>query len=118
MRIFFRPLSSCLAEILGSYTVENNDVSSVNSLTVDCKLSGRSFMLIRKSNGPKIESCGMPASIDDQLEHWSLSSTQWNLLLKNFLSRLRRFCDIPICSSLNSDSSCHALSKAFEKIVC
>ena len=47
-------------------------------------------MHIRKSNGPKIESCGMPASIDDQLEHWSLSSTQWNLVLKNFLSRLRK----------------------------
>ena len=118
MGFFFRPLSSCLAEILGSYTVENNDMSSVNSLTVDCKLSGRSFMHIRKSSGPKIESFEMPAIIDDQLEHWPLSTTHWNLLLKNFLSRLRRFHDIPICSSLNSNPSCHTLSKAFEKIVC
>ena len=33
---FFRPLSSWLAEILGSYRVENNDVSFANSFTVDC----------------------------------------------------------------------------------
>ena len=49
--------------------VENNDVSSANSFTVDCKFSGRSFMYIRKSNDPKIEPCGTPASTDDQLEH-------------------------------------------------
>ena len=42
-------------------------MSSANNLTVDCKLSGRSFLYIRKSNGPKIESCGTPASTDDQL---------------------------------------------------
>ena len=50
--------------------VENNGVSSGNSSTVDCKFSGRSFMYIRKSNAPKIEPCGTPASTDDdQLEH-------------------------------------------------
>ena len=47
------------------YTVENNDVSSANSFTVDCKFSGRSFIYIRKSNGPKIELCWTPASTDD-----------------------------------------------------
>ena len=65
-----------LAEILESYMVENNDVSSANSFTVDCKFSGRSFMYIRKSNGPKIESSRTPASTDDHLEHWSLSTTR------------------------------------------
>ena len=49
--------------------VENNDAPSADSLTVDCKLSGRSFMYIRKSNGPKIEPCRTPESTDDQLEH-------------------------------------------------
>ena len=57
-KIYFRSLSSWLAEILGSYTVEDNDVSSANSFTVASKFSGRSFMYIRKSNGPKIEPCG------------------------------------------------------------
>ena len=111
---FFRSLSSWLAEILGSCTVENNDVSSANSSTVDCKFSGRSFIYIRKSNGPKIELWGTPASTDDQLEHWPLSTIRWNLLLKKLLSRLRRFPEIPICSSLNSNPSCHTLPKAFE----
>ena len=89
-------------------------MSSANSLAVDCKLSGRSFMYIRKSNGLKIESCGTSASTDDQLEHWPLRTICWNLLLKKLLSRLRRFPDIPIHSSLNSNLSCHTLLKAFE----
>ena len=40
-------------------------MSSAKSLTEDSKLSGRSFMDIRKSNGPKIEPCGTPANTDD-----------------------------------------------------
>ena len=89
--VIFRSLSSWVAEILGSYTVENNDVSSANSFTVDWKFSGRLFMYIRKSNGPKRETCGTPASTDDQLEHWPFSTTRCNLLLQKLLSRLRRF---------------------------
>ena len=89
-------------------------MSSANSFTVDCNVSGISFMYIRKSNGPKIEPCGTPVSSDVQLEHWPLSTTRWNLLLKKLLSRLRRFPEIPIRSSLNSNLSCHTLSRAFE----
>ena len=48
--------------------VENN-VSSVNSFTVDCNFLGRPFMSIRKNNGPKIDPCGTPARTDNQLEH-------------------------------------------------
>ena len=44
-------------------------------LTVDSKLSGRSFMYIRKSNGPNIKPCGTPARTDNQFEHWPLSTT-------------------------------------------
>ena len=50
-------------------------MSSAKSLTVDSKPSGRLFMYMRKSNGPKIEPCGTPASTDDQFEHWPLSTT-------------------------------------------
>ena len=69
MRNFFRSLSSGLAEILGSYTIESTYVSSANSLTVDCKLSERSFMYTKKSNNPKIKPWGTPASTDEQLQH-------------------------------------------------
>ena len=48
-------------------------------------------MYIRKSNGPKKEPCGTPNSIDDQLEHWPLSTTRWNLLRKGALSGLRQY---------------------------
>ena len=64
-------------------------MSSANSLAVDCKLSGRSFVSIRKSNGHKIEPWGTPLSTYDKLEHWSLRTTTWNLLLKKLLSRLK-----------------------------
>ena len=65
-------------------------MSSANSLAAYCKLSGRSFMYIKKSNkkkrktshGPKIEPCKTSASTDDELKHWPLSTTHWNLLLK------------------------------------
>ena len=94
--------------------VENNDLSPANSLAVVCKLSGRSFMYIGESNGAKIEPCGTPASTDDQLEHWQLRTTCWNLLPKKLLSRLRRIPNISIRSSLTSKPSCDTLSKAFE----
>ena len=43
-----------------------NDVSSANSVAVDCKLLGRLFMYIRKANSncPKIEPFGTPAGTD------------------------------------------------------
>ena len=56
-------------------SVENSDVSSAKSLTEDSKLSGRSFICIRKSNGLKIEPCRTPANTDDQFELWPLRST-------------------------------------------
>ena len=113
LKFIFRSLSRWLAEILGSYMVENN-VSSANSFTVDFKFPERSFMYIRKMNGPKIETCGSPASTDDQLEHWPLSTTCCSLSPKKLLSRLRRFPEILICSSLNSNPSCHTMPKAFK----
>ena len=35
-------------------------VSSAKSLTLDLTWSGRSFMYIRKSMGPRTEHCGIP----------------------------------------------------------
>ena len=73
--VFFRSLSSWSADIMGSYTVENSKVSSAKSVTVDSDLSGRSFMYVRKINGPKIEPCGTSSSTDEQFELWVLSTT-------------------------------------------
>ena len=50
--------------------IENNDVSSANNLAVDCEFSGRSFVYLRKSNGPKIKIFRTPASTDNRLEQW------------------------------------------------
>ena len=42
-------------------------------------------MYIRKSNDPKIEPSGTPASTVDQLEHWPLRTTCWNLLINKYI---------------------------------
>ena len=71
-------------------------------------------MYIRKSNAPKTEPCGTPATTDDQLEHLQFSTTPCDLLLEKLLSRLSRFPEIPIRSNLNSNPSCYTLSNVFE----
>ena len=48
------------------------------------------------------------------LEHLPSRTTRWDLLLIKLLGKLRRFPDISIRSCLNSNPSCHTLSKAFE----
>lgn len=53
---------------------KNNYVSCANIVDLDCKLSGRSFLYIRKGDGPKLEPCRIPTSADDQLKHWPLLS--------------------------------------------
>ena len=48
--------------------MENKEVSSANNLISQFKLSSKSLMQMRKSNGPKIEPCGTPARIGAQSE--------------------------------------------------
>ena len=57
-----------MAEILVSYTAENNNVLSANSFAVDCMLLGISFMCIRKNHGPKYKS----------MELEPVLATSWN----------------------------------------
>ena len=59
---------------------------SANNFAVDIKLSGRSFMYIKNSKGPKIEPWGTPDLIGDQLEDCPLSKTRWYLLFKKLSS--------------------------------
>ena len=49
-------------------------MSSAKNLTEYSKLSGRSLMYIRKSNDPKIEPCGTPATIPDKIFGTKLSN--------------------------------------------
>ena len=68
-------------------------------------------MYIIKRNDPNIEPCGTPASTDDQFEHWPLKPLSETYYSKSFLEE---FPDTPICSSLNSNPSCHTLSNALD----
>ena len=41
--------------------MENNDVSSASSFTVDVMSADRLLMYIKKKSGPKMDHCGTPA---------------------------------------------------------
>ena len=59
--IFCRSLFNTSAEVVLSCTTENREISSAKSFTVDSMFSEKSFMYIRKNNGPRIDPCGTPA---------------------------------------------------------
>ena len=56
--IFFRSLFNSIVDVFISCTTENREVSSGHSLALDDKLSGKSLIWIKKSNGPKIDPWG------------------------------------------------------------
>ena len=58
---FFKSSLRSPADILIPWIRENKDVSSANSLTLDDKLSDKSLIEIRNSNGPYIDPCGTSA---------------------------------------------------------
>ena len=70
-------------------------MSSAKILTDDIKLSTRSLMLIRKNNGPNIDSRGTPVLTGNQSEVWTFSKTYWNLLFKNLFITLNKSPMIP-----------------------
>ena len=45
--------------------MENNNLSSANSFTMDIKSPDRLFMYIRRKSGPKMDLCGAPALTDN-----------------------------------------------------
>ena len=50
---------------------------------------------MKKKRGPKMESCGTPAIIVNQVEDWPLSNTLWYLLLRKLSISFNRGPDIP-----------------------
>ena len=48
-------------EVLGSWTMGNNDVSSANSFTVDTMSTDKSLMHITKKSRHKMDPCATPA---------------------------------------------------------
>ena len=72
---FFRTFFSCLDEILGRKIVKRRALDI-------CKLS---LCTLRKRVWSKGKSLGIPASTDNQIEHWQLSATDWILLSKKLI---------------------------------
>ena len=81
--------------------MENNDVSSANSFTVDVMSTDRSLIYIGKNNGPKMDPCGTP-----------FRTNLWNLFVKKLLISSSNASEIPTDLSLKITPTCHTLSKA------
>ena len=94
--------------------MENNDVSSANSFTVDVMSTDRSLMYIKKKSGPKMDPCGTPAFTGNHSDVWPFRTTLWNLFVKKLLISSSNASEIPIDLSLKISPSCHTLSKALD----
>ena len=68
--ILVKSLFNSLAELVVFSTIENSDVSSANNFALDAKSSDKSFMYIRKSNGPSLDPCGTSASTAAREKYW------------------------------------------------
>ena len=108
------PWFNSFAEVLLSWIMENNDVSSANSFTVDIMSSDRSLMYIRKKSGPKMDPCGTPAFTSNHSDVWPSSTTLWNLFVKKLLISSSNASEIPTDLSLKIGPPCHALSKSLD----
>ena len=76
---------------------ERSDALSANNLGFENKFSGKSFIYIKKSNGPRIEPWGTSASAFVHVEYWSLRTTLYFLSLRKLVkvsskSPATRFC--------------------------
>ena len=58
-----------MADLVKFSTTENSHVWFANNFALNTESSDKSFMYIGKSNGPSIEPCGIPASIEAHGEY-------------------------------------------------
>ena len=90
--INFKSLLISLAEVLTSWTTENKEVSSANYLHSLLRPFDKSLTYIKNERGPRMESCGTPARISTQEEHWPFKTTCCFLFLlvkKSFIVLIR-----------------------------
>ena len=78
--ITLRSRFKCLADSLGSWTIEKREVSSANNLAIEFSPSGRLLIYIKNNRGPRMDPCGTPALIGRQLDSCPFNNTLWNLL--------------------------------------
>ena len=111
---FFQVSFNFPADSLVSWIIENKNVSSGKSLTLDDKLSNKSLIWIRNNNRPNIDSCSAPPLTLVQVDTWLLRTTNSFLLLKKSLKMFNKSPEIPFYSSLKITHSCQTLSKALD----
>ena len=89
-----------MADLVMLSTTDNDDVSSANNFALDAKSSDKSFMYIRKHNGPSIELCGTPASITAHEKYWPFRRTLCFRGYKKSFTVFNNLPDMPFSLSL------------------
>ena len=64
-----------LADSLRSRIIDKSDVSMANNLAVELSPSGRSLISFKDNKGPRIDPCGTPGLIGNQLDSWPFDNT-------------------------------------------
>ena len=76
--------------------------------------SGKSFIYIRKSSGPRIEPWRIPASAFVHVKYWPLRITLCFLSLRKLVKVSSKSPATPFCFNLNIRALCKILSKALD----
>ena len=78
--ITLRSRFNYLANSLRSWTIEKSDASSAKNLAVELSPSGRSLICIKNNRGPRMDPCGTPFLLWNQLDSWPYNITLWDIL--------------------------------------
>ena len=98
--IFFRSSFKFFADKVISWTTENREVSSANSLGFEIKLSERSLTNIKKKRGPRIDPWGTPALTRVHEEYWPFKTTLCFLASRKSIIELNKSPLTPFCFNL------------------
>ena len=98
--IFFRSSFKFFADKVISWTTENREVSSANSLGFEIRLSKRSLVNIRRKRGPRIYPWGTPALTIAHEEFWPFKTTLCFLASRKSIIKFNKSPLTPFCFNL------------------
>ena len=107
-----------LAEVLISWTTENREVSSANSLHSLLRPSDKSLTYIKNNKGPRMDSWRRPVLVSAQYEHWIFKTTLCFLLRRKSRKMLMISLLIPFWGSLGGGFLAPILTFVLEKQRC
>ena len=114
LTVFCKASFSSLTEVLISWTTENRNVPSANSLHSILRPSDKSLIYIKNNKSPNIDPWGTSAWTSAQDEHWPFKTTLCFLWRRKSRKILMLSPFLPFWRNLKIRPICHTLPEAFE----